>query len=312
MFEYRTDSIDLPQATADNLRTYRETLKAIETIASHGETPEELHRLLKYVHCGTISVTPAFEPGLEIFRAVRIDTKPFHRSRLSYPPQRYVTQHGRLNAIGEVLFYGSVGQIGNSLYECRANTGDLFAMGCWRTTRTLVLNQMGYSSKDVDSRAPGRPRQTWINGAPVDGTRDSLLHAWQSEVFTKNVARGEEWQYNLSIALARLALDGIKENEDRNLPKEFAGVLYPSISSKLYGNNVALRPSAVDSSLELSKVLFLKVKEIPEIEYRGREEVSTVEVDIIDHAVPNQRDGSLIWSKESTVLSVKPWPSASS
>jgi hypothetical protein len=116
----------------EDLATLNEVLRALEVLAARGATTEELHRCLKIVHCGSTFVTPSFDPGLQIYRAVSASTKPLYKSRVSYAPVSLVRQNGRLNATGESIFYGSVGHAGHALYECRAK---------WEMFSRLVAGQ---------------------------------------------------------------------------------------------------------------------------------------------------------------------------
>lgn len=297
-----------PATDVEELRVLREVLLGIEKIALAGTTVEELHRLLLYVHCGSSQITPVFDAGLDVFRAVRVDSKPLYKNRLSYPPQRFVQQNGRLNAAGEVIFYGSVGQPWGTLYECRAKPGELYAIGRWRTTSPIVLNHLGYSSALVNATVPRRQQQSWMVGGEVN-SRDAVLRSWQSEAFTRHVEVGDEYLYALTIALGRLAMGEINNlNNSSGMPTEFAGVMYPSISVKLYTDNVALRPAVVDSSLELMEVTFLRIQDIPEVDPLGKNYLARLVVTTLDTALSHRRDGRLVWLRESTALSISPWP----
>jgi hypothetical protein len=57
----------------EDLRTLKEVLRAVEALARQDETPEELHRCLKIIHCGATFITPSFE------HKVRLDIH-IHRS----------------------------------------------------------------------------------------------------------------------------------------------------------------------------------------------------------------------------------------
>jgi hypothetical protein len=307
---YRIPNQQPELGTPEDVRTLRETLEAIEVIASQGKTPEELLPLLNIVHCGSSLTTPCYDPGtLTIYRAVDGTQKPFSKSRVSFPPAQYVKKNGRLNAAGESLFYGSVGQAASVFYECRAKAGDIFALGCWQNTGRVLLNHMGYSDVDINSNLPGRIWQNWMH-PDVVGTRNEVLHSWQSRVFTRNVAPGEEHLYNLSIALARFGMDTISPSiEDPTRPAEMAGVLYPSVALSLQADNVALRPSVIASSFELLQVQLVRVRGLPEVRNPTGmgQEIVRVEAEILDLAPSHRNDGRLIWNRESTALSVTPY-----
>ncbi len=133
--------------------------------------------------------------------------------------------------------------------------------------------------------------------------RARSLRSWASEVFTKRIAPGNEHLYNLSIALARLALEPLKDVPS-DVPSEISGVLYPSISTNLMGNNLALRPHAVDSSLKLCELQLVRMKRIEHFEDTYTVRPLQIELDMIDTAMSHRSDGRLVWLDENTPLSV--------
>jgi hypothetical protein len=87
----------------------------------------------------------------------------------------------------------------------------------------------------------------------------------------------------------------------------FAGVLYPTISMWLLGDNVALLPSVVDSSLSLQEVIYLTIESILESPRADGGKEWSYNTRITDYAKTIRRDGRLVWNQESTALSVSPW-----
>ncbi len=292
-----------PSESPETISDLRGSLLAIEAMAQNGATPSELLPSIQLVHRGFTLDMPEFEPGLKIFRAVRVDSKPINKGRLSYPPAEYVRQNGRLNAAGEVLFYGALFEPSNALYECRAQVGERFAVGCWTTTQKLLFNHLGYFGAGVNSLPIPRV-PLWMKPA-TETTRNEILRSWQSDIFTKKIEEGGERFYNISIALAKFAMSELVPGNES--PKELAGVLYPSIATQLYSDNVALKPHVVDSSLQLIKVFFVEIRSINAIEYTGCEELGRITFQILDLSLEHRRDGRIIWNGESTASSISPW-----
>lgn len=294
--------------TPDDIRTLRETLSAVESLAASGETVEELERCLNIVCCGASVTTPAFEAGLEVYRAVRARERPKHKRDVSYPPPNCIRRNGRLNCAGEATFYGCIGQAGVSFYECRATAGERFAIGFWRSKSKLVFNHIGYSTDDLFRRVPTRIRQDWMNPY-TPGTRDSVLHAWQADVFTREVQDGQEHLYSICIALARLAVRDVVAPEDKpDYPREFAGVIYPSVALSKMGDNVVVRPSVIDSSFELTKVLWGEIRHVQPIDTSGEGPPGYIRFNVLDASYAQRSDGSLVWNSDGTALTVLPWP----
>ena len=239
----------------DELRTELAVLEADFTSLTY----TDLHDRLTRMHYGFELDMPHYYPGAKIFRAVRVKSKPLYKACVSYPPPDRVTKDGRLNRAREVMFYGSVDRYDSCLYECRCAVGDIFAVSVWKTTKTLTLNHLGYSPEAMPTIGANGHMPRWIERDETN-ERNALIRAWQARVFTRLVPEGQEHLYKLGIALRDFALGPIKEpNPDQTF---FAGIVYPSMSMGLLGDNVALLPSVVDSSLLLEEVLLLEMKSI--------------------------------------------------
>jgi hypothetical protein len=290
-----------PQDPEEDLGTFRKVLDALDHLAAQGETPEELYRLSKIVHCGATVITPTFEPGLIVFRSRPVLKKPIYKSEISYPPVTR-TKLGRSNAAHEPIFYGSIGpNAGSTLYECRAKPGDLFAIGTWFTTVPLILNHMGFSNPEINNRVPGRPLDhLFTHDEP--SRRNAILRSWQSDVFTRIVPAGNERFYNLSIALTKLGLE--TEGGQPDVPSGMGGILYPSVCTNLMTYNVALKPTFVDTGLKLSQIHLVRVRWIDQPADDRSVRPLNVAIDTIDTALSHRSDGRLIWLGESTWGSV--------
>jgi len=73
---------------------------------------------------GFTVVVPAYEPGMKLYRAVKLNEKPSHVSRISYPPSHLVTSYGRLNRPGQPIFYCST-HTDPPFFELGLKPGDL-------------------------------------------------------------------------------------------------------------------------------------------------------------------------------------------
>jgi hypothetical protein len=187
----------------------------------------------------------------------------------------------------------------------QSKVGDVFAIGRWTTTRMLLVNHMGYSNPEINARVSERPVEYWMITDNAN-TRTGVLRCWASEVFTKHIAPGDEHLYNLSIALARLALE-TPRGVPADVPSEISGILYPSISTNLMGNNITLKPEAVDSCLELSEVQLVRIRSIEHLKDAQTVNPLRIRLDNIDTATSYRSDGRLIWLGESTASSLSPW-----
>jgi hypothetical protein len=280
----------------------RAELSLIEGGAFTSIPDQELLDRIQKIHGGFRLTAPILPQETAIFRAVRVAEKPFYKARLSYPPLSRIYANGLLNRVGEAMFYGSLDQYGPCLVECRCAEGENFAVSVWKTTKPIVLNHRGYSREVIDRVKATRDLPPWSEGKE-DDERNALIRAWQARVFTRVVPEGQEHLYRLGIALRDFALDRMA-HVDPNLPDFFAGILYPTIATGLLGDNIALRPSVVETSLRLEEVIFLTVNSIVESPFEGPPKQYHLREN--DFAKAFRSDGRLVWNQESTALSVSP------
>ena len=277
-----------------------EQLRKIEIAAEAGATPAELLPLLHELHDSNEFKfeLPDVLPGNMIYRARRVKSRPNTISEISYPPADAVKVNGRLNCQGEVLFYGSVGGLAACLYECSAQVGDLFALSRWELLAAVQINHMGFSHELARSLSPIRQLPDYL--AQSVNPKNDIIRAWQSKIFTRRVLKGNEHQYNLSIALAKFAF---KPHVEPLLGgKTFAGIYYPAVSINSTGDNVVLLPSVVDQVVALREVLFAKVNSVVDnIDLKDPKDM-LVNVDFIDRSIDHSSAGWLVWGADKSSL----------
>ncbi len=224
--------------------------------------------------------------GETLCRAVKVNARPSEVRRLSYSPKEYIVKNGRLNRSGESVFYCASHPV-TSLYECRPQVGDLFAVSAWVLTKALRLAHLGFSM-EVAQGARVKP----FDIHPEETQRNRLIREWQGRVFTKAVEDGQEDIYRLPIALKEMAMC------PRENAKPVSGVIYPSIALGLMADNVALTPTAVDDQLTLFEVHLTRIvsmgrKHLPGgmLEYR-----MGMHLQDVARSTP---DGTLVWGQKS-------------
>ena len=230
---------------------------------SRGASVDELTAAIDAAHRNArfSFVAPGWPAGLDIYRIRKVSKKPLFLDELGYPPLKY-SKIGRLNALGESIFYGAIGDSGRSadfgscLFECGAEVGDWFVTGWWKTTEPLIFNHFGFS-KDVIARLDAIRRfGNYTVRKPTD-VLGEILASWQAKIFTRHVARGSETLYRMSIALAHFGLQDIEPA--LGFPARFSGIVYPSVALNLLCDNVAIRPDVADSCLTLVEARYIQV-----------------------------------------------------
>ncbi len=218
---------------------------------------------------------------------------------MSYPPAEAVRLPGRLNRVGEVMFYGSFGQFESCIHEGSWKVGDFFAVSAWLTTEPMLFNHLGYSTAVVAASRSKRDLPVYARIAQ-DSERNRLIREWEARVFTQRVPEGQEHLYRLPIALGDHALGEVVGGGPGG-PRAFSGVIYPSVAAWLMRDNVAIIPSEVDAKLALFEVILLTIDSVKELRKAEDRSATQVTAKAYDYARPGE-DGALVWGQTSQVI----------
>jgi len=192
---------------------FRSRIDAIERLDKSGASIAELSEAIRGLNRGMRVGMPQLHSGLKIYRAAKMSEKTCDRTRISYPPKERCDKNGRVNASGEVVFYGSIscrpsGQELQSfelgcLYECAAQPGERYVVGEWIVLEPMRVGHVGYSATGLseNSLRTGQPWMAIDDENPVT----PYVRKWQSDMFTRKVAKGDEDHYRMSIAIASSA-----------------------------------------------------------------------------------------------------------
>src|SRR5260370_19607048 len=104
-----------------------------------------------------------------LFRGVVCEERPQTIDRISYPPADRVTKLGRLNRIGQSMFYSSRAAPA-VYYEIHAKPGQRIAVSTWEFIEPLWMHNLGFHADSV--------RRI---GGPVDGPRGRLTNPIANE-----------------------------------------------------------------------------------------------------------------------------------
>ena len=196
-----------------------------------------------------------------LFRGVVWDEPPRFTKDVSYPPANLVSKNGRLNRIGQAMFYGSRGAPA-VFYETHAKKGQRVAVSTWEIIEPFWMHNVGYH-EDALQRI----------GAPLYGPRLKLAFPMANETrfnaqmrrqlsraFTEDVEDGQEYRYKLSIAINELLFDGAEplptDIPDGPRCNRAGGTSYPAMQMRGAADNVAIWPEFVDRCLRLKSVSY--------------------------------------------------------
>lgn len=284
-----------PSLSIDDLQ--RE-LTALENGSFAALNDEELREKIRLIHDGFILSAPILPPGSAIYRAVKVQERPRHIARVSYPPKDVVKKYGRLNRPNEPMFYGAFHSM-FCLQECSWQIGEFFAVSGWLTTQQMTFNHLGFSQEVLEGVKTRRDLPSFAT-ISEETHRNFLIRSWQARVFTKLVATGDESLYRLPVALKDIALSKMVQNQP-TLPDIFSGVLYPSVASWLLGDNVAVLPSEVDAKLALFEVALLTLDSV-KVDRKDDGSIHTHQnLKTYDYARADA-GGNLVWGQESQIV----------
>lgn len=224
---------------------------------------EYLKTLLMPLLNGYFMASAASNTEEPVYRAVPWSTKPTNIKQLSYPPANKV-KLGRANNPEKPMFYGSAG-CHSTIMELAPNQGDRLAVSKWRTKHNLNLVCVGYTENAFKEKS-GMNRfeeLPWIKQHAADPLShkqgNQIVHEFLAREFTKRVPTGKEWQYKISAAISELALNALSFGINGAPAIEIAGILYPSTPNEANADNVALKCSFADNSLEFVSVQYIEI-----------------------------------------------------
>ncbi|MDB5144662.1 MAG: hypothetical protein JWQ66_3375 [Mucilaginibacter sp.] len=173
-------------------------------------TIKELEDLLLPLFTGYKISAPQFEPNDVTILRGRICEKPHYFHEITYPKSEYIKTYGRVNDIGQSMFYGSIGKAA-PLKELGVKVGDRLIMGLWNIKESMLLNHVGFTKKTGDTLKSKRNLQEIYDFVKSTNGHDELntfVYNYLADIFTWKVSGAENHLYKLSIAIANKLLMG--------------------------------------------------------------------------------------------------------
>lgn len=258
-----------------DLSAARSAIAAVRSLDLRSVSIEEIKDLLTPVFRGYRVSAPRFVPGVRLFR-VRSCQKPTNIRELSYPPAQVVGL-GRVNRPGSPVLYCCTSREA-PFFEARPPVGTTVAITRWETTASLLVNQVGYTRRTFDTLGSARQQAGW-GPEPADvsaGEGNEEIAEFLAELFTQQVAKGDEHTYKLTVAVAeKLFMDDL-----------FDGLLYPTVPMRANADNFALKPRYADKHLRFLKAEFARIDAERDFAY---------DITVLDTATELGDDGSIRW-----------------
>ena len=243
----------------------------------------ELSSLLK----GFRIILPKYNSRIYLYRG-RICDKPLNISDIIYPPSNLIKCYGRVNDIGQQLFYASNAK-NVPFYELSANVGDHIAIGTWKSNAKMGLNHIGYTSECKTALKSDRDLGSEYKHV-IDmknfGEPNNLLQNYVASKFTPRVSKGEEWRYKFSIALGNIFLKGNNIN----------GLMYPTIEMLGNADNIVLKPDYFPKHMEFVSVEYVTITKKEGMRFSWK---------VIDSATKLDEYSNFIWSGRNLKWTLK-------
>tara|TARA_B100000315_G_scaffold212129_1_gene209326 strand:- start:3779 stop:4810 length:1032 start_codon:yes stop_codon:yes gene_type:complete len=270
---------------------------------------DEIKDLIGHLIKGLTITSPTFNAGTFLYRARKCNDD-FNLSAgirirdLSYPDPGQ-TRLGRVNRDGAPKFYCAMSKEVVFFELPGLAKGDELVLSFWRTSKEMLINNIGYTDFIFQELGARRQRPLWGgSGSSREETQqDIILNSDSlpkeeidkalskddnretkealSQAFMCDVGTGETYKYKLTTAIGELHLGEIVNNT-----QQFSGLLYPSSRMSANGDNLALLPEYVDNHVVFTKALLVRVNEM---------EGTKFSFEYLDSAIDTNTDGSLKW-----------------
>lgn len=239
---------------------------------------EEIKNLLTLLFTGYAVTTPLFDSGLTLYRGIPYDKKPETISYLSYPPKE-IAKINRASREKQPIFYCATSrQV--PFFELGAKPNDKLVISKWKTTRKLLVNNIGYTDSNFAALNSNRNNQKWNNEKEHPETlkeENVIIQNFLAKTFSQVIPKNETKIYKLTIAIAEKLYFG----------EMFEGLLYPTIPMKANADNFAIKPAFIDSGgLVFEEVEFIEVTKMDDFKY---------EIKVLDWANSISDTGVIEW-----------------
>ena len=292
-------STQLPTARVDfGLFKLAGELDDLDDIDLQSTSIANLASRIEHVHRGFRLNATIVGPVLDMFRAVRVQRKPARVADVSYAPSSIVRSLGRVNAVGESIFYGSLLKDRPCLLECHAQPGEMFVVSHWQSHKEFLINHLGYPNLSGATLGSSGRRKPSLAPPLGRDSRSNLLRAWQAKVMTRTIGDSEPHLYKMGVALSKWALSVSPVNDEWEVESGcFGGIVYPSVANTLDSDNLAILRRIIDTCFALRHVKLLKIKAVRNVRLAAT---------TLDEARHFTVDGHIAWKSESTYFKYSP------
>lgn len=257
-----------------SLQTIHAQIERLEAIDLRAVSINELKPLIKELVKGFPIIKATF-PLKTTYRARKADQSDLVQasqnlfsnvSQLWYPPKEYITKLGRLNKIGEQIFY-CCNNLDTALIEVRPEVGDVVTiLECQlredHVPIAMLWGMFEYAYRNHPGGDLANLRSKFLT-KKEDEDKYLVIHSFLEKKFTQLVEPGHEHNYKITVAIAEWLMgDEFIDIGEQRPPAD--GISYESIAW-YQGSNLALKPDAADRLYEAisAQVFYVTQKTSP-------------------------------------------------
>lgn len=232
-------------------------IRALQALDLKAADFAELRRLTMALGKGQLIQAPIYKPGIMLFRARIVAERPKSIVELGIPPPDKVADFGRANLPGQPVLY--LNTLRNAVFfEVSPAAGAHLAVSHWESVADLLMFPVGYSETVFDELRSNRTLPSLGNTQHprFNHPTNARLQAFFAQEFTKQVRRGEPWQFKFAAAVACNALE--TENID--------GVMYPTVAMRANSDNFAIKRSSL-CKVRLVKAEYVRVDSVGDFSF---------------------------------------------
>jgi len=238
------------------------------------------------------------------------DKELFKNTReLWYPPPECIKERGRVNNIGESVFYYS-DSLDTAVFEKRPKVKDIITVleaeliDPEKLPRVMVLGVHEYTAKSNPNYG-GTPPQQDVKQKEFEqregiSKTNPILQAYLTDEFLREVKAGNEHEYKITLAIAKILMNEPEILNDDGSPANdvtIDGFAYPSIKSNNLGANVALKTESSDDLFRPVACTLYRVEDFEEDELHYT-------IGKLMWSSSIEEDGTINWAREEPEMNL--------
>lgn len=240
-------------------------IQEINTLDLKSISISELKQKLELLYKGYCIISFFLSQDNTLFRGIVYGERPEKYDCLIYPPIKY-SGINRASEKGEPHFY-CTSEYSAVFYELDVKKGDKLVISTWRTTRSIHVSNIGYTEsnfKILGSTRPNPQGRSHDETGQVQNKENILVKNFFAQAFSQFVPKDKMELYTLTIAIAEKHYHGPLNDIKNDLSAtQFEGLMYPTIAMNANADNLAIRPSVIDTGgLQFEHVDYLEVKNV--------------------------------------------------